>query len=166
MRKVILLFLALCLTGCSSTRWYRENTSDQQYYQDNYACTQEAQQYSASAYVNPYGGAAQGGAGTNWTLYKQCMYARGYRESASQPVAQQESTRPLPELATCAATAVSSGAPTLEVAEAACQCLFESVPSPTAVTQTEFLAAVRTCKAEEQSNSASFTEKYRSRIRR
>ena len=83
MRKSLLIApLALCLSGCATgVYWlFPPGGNEQQAHQDDYACMQEAQQQTSSAYVNPYGGAAQSGSTTNMYLYKSCMYARGYRE--------------------------------------------------------------------------------------
>jgi uncharacterized lipoprotein len=80
MYKILAVCLVLSLAACGSTRWYKDNTSDQQFYQDEYACTQEAQQPTSNAQVNPYGGTSQSGMTLNHQIYKSCMYARGYRE--------------------------------------------------------------------------------------
>lgn len=88
MYKLVTTCLALVLAGCGSTRWYKDNTSDQEFYQDEYACTQEAQQPSSNAQVNAYGGTAQSGMSLNYQMYKSCMYARGYRETAAQSQSQ------------------------------------------------------------------------------
>ena len=82
MRLYVSLALAATLTGCAtSTYWlYPPGGDDAQWNRDVYECTQEAQQQSSSAYVNPYGGAAQSGSGTNYELRNACLRARGYRE--------------------------------------------------------------------------------------
>lgn len=81
-KSLLLASLALFLSGCATgTYWlFPPGGNEQRGRQDDYACKQEAQQQASSAYVNPYGGAAQSGSTTNMDLYKSCMYARGYRE--------------------------------------------------------------------------------------
>jgi hypothetical protein len=80
MRIVFVVSALILLTGCTATRWYRDNTTDQEFYQDEYACTQEAQQPASNAQVNPYGGTAQSGMTLNSGLYESCLRARGYRD--------------------------------------------------------------------------------------
>lgn len=79
MRALLLFAVIGTLSGCATQYWnFPPGGSTLQFNQDSYACTQEAQQQSSSAYVNPYGGTAQSGTHTNINLYNQCMYARGY----------------------------------------------------------------------------------------
>ena len=82
MRSFCSLALAASLTACASNSYwlYPPGGTEAQWHQDVYACTQESQQSSSSAYVNPYGGAAQSGSSTNYELRDACMRAKGYRE--------------------------------------------------------------------------------------
>ena len=165
MRILLFATIVLLLSGCYSTRWYKANTSDQQYYQDNYACTQEAQQQTSSAYINQYGGSAQSNAGTNWPLYKQCMYARGYRETPTQAATKAEETKPFPAVAICVQAAQGEGGLSKEVAEATCYCMRENVPTVVAVTYSEFSASALKCEQEKAQNEPLFTQKYRAHLR-
>src|SRR5438045_3143254 len=92
MRALLLAAVAGTLSGCATQYWnFPSGGNTSQFNKDSYACTQEAQQQSSSAYVNPYGGAAQSGTHTNIDLYNQCMYARGYylgKEPVSPPKSQ------------------------------------------------------------------------------
>ena len=82
MRLHFSVVLAASLTGCATgSYWhYPPGGDDAQFNRDAYECMQESQQASSSAYVNPYGGAAQSGSGTNYEMRNACMRARGYRE--------------------------------------------------------------------------------------
>jgi hypothetical protein len=82
MRLYFSLVLAASLTGCATGAYwhYPPGGDEAQWHRDVYECTQESQQGSSSAYVNPYGGAAQSGSGTNYQLRNACLRARGYRD--------------------------------------------------------------------------------------
>jgi hypothetical protein len=72
------------LTGCSTGKYYSypPGGTDVQFQRDSYECMQEAQQSASSAYVGPYGGAANSGTTTNAALAHACMRARGYVETS------------------------------------------------------------------------------------
>ena len=77
---VVVLLVGGCATSPSQVLWgHPPGVFDQQFRKDDYTCIQESQQQSSSAYVGAYGGAAQSGSTSNFTLYKACMLARGYR---------------------------------------------------------------------------------------
>jgi len=82
MRKILTIVAIVALSGCASSVYWNfpSGGTDQQFRQDDYACIQESQQQTSSAYVGPYGGNAQSYTAPNKQLYKSCMYARGYRE--------------------------------------------------------------------------------------
>lgn len=78
MRKAILL--ALTLSGCATT-WYKPDSTDAEFNQDEYACQRDAFAYGGIA---GSGGAPGGvvigsiGRTSNRTIYNACMRARGY----------------------------------------------------------------------------------------
>ena len=81
LRKVTSISFFVILTGCATSENFWKlppGVSEQTFKQDEYACLQESQQQSSSASVNAYGGTAQSGSVTNYTLYQSCMQARGY----------------------------------------------------------------------------------------
>ena len=82
MRKILIITATIALSGCASSVYWNfpSGGTDQQFRQDDYACIQESQQQTSSAYVGPYGGNAQSSTAPNKQLYKSCMYARGYQE--------------------------------------------------------------------------------------
>lgn len=83
MQKFVIVLAAAAVAGCATQQVYWQFPSggtEQQFDKDDYACMQETQQQTSSAYVNPYGGTAESGTTTNVYLYKACMNARGYRE--------------------------------------------------------------------------------------
>ena len=80
-RQIVILLVVAAATGCATgTYWHRDNTSQLQWEQDRYECMASSQSNTSSAYVNPYGGAAQSGTSTNTPLYEACLQARGYRK--------------------------------------------------------------------------------------
>jgi hypothetical protein len=79
MRKCIIIFFSVWISGCVQFQWTKDSGTDQEADQDNYACMQEAQQRVSSASVGTYGGSAQSQVITNDSLYRACMRARGYR---------------------------------------------------------------------------------------
>jgi hypothetical protein len=95
-----LIFIAIVITGCAQNiTWDKPGASQQEFNQDNYACTQAAQQYQAPVstpqpqgqmvsgyYVAPSWsqqlGAAlansSGGYSINRNLFNSCMQSKGY----------------------------------------------------------------------------------------
>jgi hypothetical protein len=91
--RALLLGLCLMLSACAaqSGLWLKDNSSQLQVDQDNYACLQESQQpygYSDGGFGwGPgWGGFnAYSGVQTNQALYSACMKARGYRWQPEKP---------------------------------------------------------------------------------
>ena len=85
--RTLLASLFLMLVACASQSglWLKDNSSQIEVDQDNYACLQQAQQpygYSDGGFGwGPgWGGFnAYSGVQTNQALYSACMKARGYR---------------------------------------------------------------------------------------
>lgn len=79
MRRSIVL-AALILAGCDTT-WYRPNTTEQQFYQDEYECQQASYGYGGIAGAGTAtGGVVVGGLSRtgNRRIYQSCMRAKGY----------------------------------------------------------------------------------------
>lgn len=81
MRKVIaLMIVALSLAGCA-TVWYRDGTTEQQFYQDEYECQAASLGMGGvSGYGTVYRGVAVGGLSRtqNHRIYDVCMRSKGY----------------------------------------------------------------------------------------
>ena len=84
MRLFTVALIVAGLTACSTGTYfyYPPGGTDAKFQRDSYECMREAQQPVSSAYVNPYGGAANSGTTTNSALANACMRARGYREGS------------------------------------------------------------------------------------
>ena len=96
----LLLSMSLMHMGCAKkVIWDNPNASQQQFNQDNYACTQAAQQYQApvstpqpqgqmvsgiyvapawSQQLNAALNNSAGGYSTNQNLFNSCMQSKGY----------------------------------------------------------------------------------------
>ena len=97
---LVAIFIVLTGIGCAQNiTWDKPGATQQQFNQDNYACTQAAQQYTAPTstpypqgqmvsgqYVAPSWSQnlnaalnnSSGGYSTNNNLYKSCMQSKGY----------------------------------------------------------------------------------------
>ena len=116
MKKLLLSSVAvtiLQLSGCAlinlpdNSTWIKPGASDQDFARDKYQCKRESQQaYSSSSIggsswatpgmgMGQLNGDSSSGVRTNWTLYRECLQARGWRaqeETMSKPSAQPLST--------------------------------------------------------------------------
>jgi hypothetical protein len=71
------LVLAACATQPQAL-WLKPGAASEDFGQDRYACLQQSQQQSSTAYMNRYGGVANSGAITNGGLYDACMNSKGW----------------------------------------------------------------------------------------
>ena len=91
--RTLLASLCLMLGACASQAglWLKDNSTQLQVDQDNYACLQQSQQpygYSDGGlgWGPGWGGFnAYSGVQTNQELYSACMRARGYRWQPDNP---------------------------------------------------------------------------------
>jgi hypothetical protein len=74
---ILPLVLAACATQ-PQTLWLKPGAASEDFGQDRYACLQQSQQQSSSAYIDRYGGVANSGAITNGGLYDACMNSKGW----------------------------------------------------------------------------------------
>lgn len=109
MKKLLLPIVALSilqLSGCAllnlpdNSTWVKPGATDQDFARDKYQCKRESQQaYSSSSIggsswatpgmgMGQLSGDSSSGVRTNWTLYKECLQARGWRaqEAIRPPV--------------------------------------------------------------------------------
>jgi hypothetical protein len=166
MRLCLAFALAASLTACTTgSYWlYPPGGDEAQWHRDVYECTQEAQQYSSSAYVNPYGGAAQGGTGTNYDLRNACLRARGYREGAGQnsssSAAPSASLIAVPTMEACLQDDSWRG--DQQISQAYCMCVESQLPNSSATMHKVQLQTLQgVCLNEkEDMGRTSFIEKY------
>lgn len=82
MRSAVLLTVALMISGCA-TVWYRDGTTEQQFYADEYECQAASMGMGGvSGYGTVYRGVAVGGLSRTQDrrMYDLCMRARGYTD--------------------------------------------------------------------------------------
>jgi hypothetical protein len=80
-RVAVVAVLPLALLACATAPqalWLKPGAASDEFGQDKYACLQQSQQQSSSAYINRYGGVANSGAVTNGGLYDACMNSKGW----------------------------------------------------------------------------------------
>jgi hypothetical protein len=73
--------LSLSLASCGQQAqqlWLKPGAAADEFSQERYACLQQSQQPSSSAYIGRYGGAANSNIITNGGLFDACMNSRGW----------------------------------------------------------------------------------------
>lgn len=82
-RARVAVFTVACtaLAACGQQNkalWLKPGSGTDEFTQSRYACLQQSQQQSSSAYIGRYGGAASSEMITNGGLYDACMNSRGW----------------------------------------------------------------------------------------
>ena len=106
MKKLILSIAVLFMSGCANNNfaWYKADGTQEMFSQDRYACLQQTQQPTSTAYYGNYGGllqskqyTASSGMATNSPLYTACMNSRGWTWR-DQTAAQNSNSAPNPQV--------------------------------------------------------------------
>lgn len=88
--KLALAFLVMTLSACAPTyiRYMSNNNATQdQFMKDRYACYQETQQRTSSAFINQYGGAASSVVIPTCSAFNACLAAHGYYRADTRNLA-------------------------------------------------------------------------------
>jgi hypothetical protein len=95
---VFSIFLISCAQQAQQL-WSKPGSAPDDFNRDRYACLQQSQQPTSSAYLNQYGGVANSNIVTNGGLYGACMNAGGWVLTTVTDVkAFTEAMRPLDDL--------------------------------------------------------------------